>query len=45
VHVCGGQMGKKEKCRRLSIMKRDQTGDSRMERSVFVSGQHSHEGL
>jgi hypothetical protein len=36
VQVCVGQMGEKEKWNNLSIMKRDGTGDLRVEKSILL---------
>ena len=36
VQACGGQMGKKEKLKSLSIMTRDGTGDPRVERGSLL---------
>ena len=36
MQVCGGQMGEKEKQNGLSIMKREETGDMRMESDSYL---------
>lgn len=36
IQECGGQIEEKEKCSSLSIMRKDGTGDSRVEKNSLV---------
>lgn len=42
-YECGGQMGEKEKCDSLTIMNKDESGDSEVQKSSLLCIVWSHD--